>query len=220
MKLSGLLASLTLRTVVALSVALVAGFVFLEVTEEVIEGDATDIDRSLSLWLHALDTPALDVVMRAFTGMGSAPAVASVVAVVAAVSAMRRRTRALGGALVAVTLAATALDVLFKLLVHRTRPDIFSEIVAPASFSFPSGHAMVSSAAYGMVAIVVARMKPSLRWPVYLGAGLLVLGIGVSRVYLGVHWASDVLAGFAAGGMLVAGGVLALRPIPAAAERR
>jgi undecaprenyl-diphosphatase len=69
---------------------------------------------------------------------------------------------------------------------------------------------MVSTAVYGIAAFVAARLWPRLRWPLYVGMPLLVLIIGISRVYLGVHWPSDVLAGFAAGGLILLAGRLAL----------
>lgn len=78
------------------------------------------------------------------------------------------------------------------------------------SNSFPSGHTMVATAVYGMTAIVIARLRPGLRVPVYGSAPFLVLFIGISRVFLGVHWPTDVLAGFAAGGLVLVAGTLAI----------
>jgi undecaprenyl-diphosphatase len=71
---------------------------------------------------------------------------------------------------------------------------------------------MVSAAAYGAMALVVSRLEPRLRWPAWVGASLLILLIGLSRVYLGVHWPSDVVGGFAAGALLVLGANLAATP--------
>jgi undecaprenyl-diphosphatase len=150
----------------------------------------------------------VDDAMRALTRLGSGWFLLLVVVAVAG-WAIHRRARALAGVLVAVAVAAEGLNVLLKLLLHRARPDLW-ELVVPNSYSFPSGHAMVSTAVYGMAAFVAARLWPRLRWPLYIGMPLVVLVIGISRVYLGVHWATDVLAGFAAGGLLLLAGRLAL----------
>ncbi len=199
-----------MRTAVALAVGVVAAVAFLWITEEVLEGAATPFDRSVSLWLHGFDSAALDGVMRAFTFLGSGAVITGVVALVAAWGLQHRR-RAIVGVLVAVAAVAEGMNLLLKLLFHRSRPDLFSEIALPASYSFPSGHAMVSTAAYGMVTLVIAQLEPKLRFPLYISTPFLILVIGISRVYLGVHWPTDVLAGFAAGGMLLVAGKLALR---------
>lgn len=214
---SRLRSSLSFRTAVALAVGLVAALAFIEVTEELLEGEAAPFDRRVSLWLHRLDAPALLVVMRAFTWLGSVPFMFGVVALVAA-WALRRRRRALAGVFVAVASAAEGLNLLLKVIFRRPRPDLATVIATPESYSFPSGHAMVSIAVYGMVALVAARLRPRLRVPLYIGTPILVLLIGASRVFLGVHWASDVLAGFAAGGLVLVMGKLALDGIHRAGE--
>jgi len=88
---------------------------------------------------------------------------------------------------------------MLKHLFERARPEAF-QIVAESGFSFPSGHAMVSLCFYGIVAFLIVR-KRSLQWRIAgaVVATLLIVGIGVSRIYLGVHYPSDVVAGYAAG---------------------
>src|SRR5207247_8730988 len=88
----------------------------------------------------------------------------------------------------------------------RTGPSRW-ELATRHSYSFPSGHAMAALAIYGMVAVIVARRWPRLRWPIMMGACVMIVAIGVSRVYLGHHWATDVLAGYAAGAFILAGEV-------------
>lgn len=201
--------SLSTRAAVPLGAAVVAVVVLCEVAEDVLQGEATPFDHSVSLWLHHFDSPATDAVMRVFTFLGSTPAIIAVVTFVA-VWAFRRTTRAVAGVLVAVMSVAEGLNILLKVLFQRPRPDLFSEIVAPRSYSFPSGHSMVAAAVYGMTAIVIARLRPGLRPLLYVTAPFLVLFIGISRVFLGVHWPTDVLAGFAAGGLVLVAGKLAL----------
>ena len=82
-----------------------------------------------------------------------------------------------------------------KALFHRPRP---SEVFAGLGYSFPSGHSFFAVTLYGMMAYWLTRATPARRW-VWVPAVLLILAIGFSRIYLGVHYASDVLAGFCVG---------------------
>jgi undecaprenyl-diphosphatase len=88
---------------------------------------------------------------------------------------------------------------LLKLLFHRVRPEPFFAVYAPQTFSFPSGHSLVSPCFYGVLAAIVAsRLRPpAARAAVWASAAVLAALIGCSRIYLGVHYPSDVLAGYA-----------------------
>ncbi|HWQ61496.1 MAG TPA: phosphatase PAP2 family protein, partial [Negativicutes bacterium] len=96
---------------------------------------------------------------------------------------------------------AALLNFLLKHLFERARPDMFT-VISVTGYSFPSGHAMVSLCFYGMVAYLLCRHLPRLA-PQLLVYGLtaaLVTAVGFSRIYLGVHYPSDVLGGYIAGG--------------------
>ena len=99
-----------------------------------------------------------------------------------------------GGALVAYGL---------KFLYDRARPDLLPTDMVPGDPSFPSGHAALSAVAYLTLSLLLARTVPRREQKVYVvGLGvLLTLAVGISRVYLGVHWPSDVLAGWTVGGV-------------------
>lgn len=104
------------------------------------------------------------------------------------------------------------LNVVLKEAFHRTRPDI-QHLVSAGGYSFPSGHAMIATAFYGMLGYLIwinlrRNNKPS--WYVMVLTFVLVVAIGTSRVYLGVHFPSDVIAGFAVGGVWLLACVLAL----------
>src|SRR5690606_36146757 len=96
-------------------------------------------------------------------------------------------------------LGAAALNLILKALYDRPRPDVVPTIVTSQSPAFPSGHALSAFAIYGTLAYLVARLEPSprLRTATWTITALIILAVGVSRVYLGVHHPSDVLAGFA-----------------------
>ncbi len=175
--------------------------VFAKVAREVQERETTAVDRAVSLALHRLDSPFMDAVMLGFTFLGSFPAVAAVV-VAAAIWRVRSRDRRSAVALVLVAAVTELLNFALKQAFQRPRPSLFHEIATLHSYSFPSGHAMASAAVYGSVATVLARAYPAQRRAILLGACSLVLLIGLSRVYLGVHWITDVLAGWAAGAFI------------------
>jgi undecaprenyl-diphosphatase len=111
-----------------------------------------------------------------------------------------RRTAAL---LVAAVLGAYVLNLLFKAIYARPRPDIVPALSAAYNASFPSGHSMISAAMYPTIGALLAQLQTRRRTRAYLMfLGLFVtLIVGLSRIYLGVHWPSDVLAGWIAGGL-------------------
>jgi undecaprenyl-diphosphatase len=96
---------------------------------------------------------------------------------------------------------ASVLDTVLKLAFHRARPEPYFGYVLPESYSFPSGHALFSFCFFTAGAALLApRLQHSaLRWLVWAVAASLILAIGFSRIYLGVHYPSDVLAGYAVG---------------------
>jgi undecaprenyl-diphosphatase len=89
--------------------------------------------------------------------------------------------------------------------VGRTRPDALEPIIVEHGFSFPSGHATLSMVAYGVLAVLISRSRlpQGVRTAAIVGLALLVVGIGVSRIWLGVHYPTDVLAGWTAGSVIV-----------------
>lgn len=91
----------------------------------------------------------------------------------------------------------TALNQILKQILQRPRPTEY-RIVDAAGYSFPSGHSMVSMAFYGYIIYLIYKKvkQPFLKWTGIVLLGILILAIGVSRIYLGVHYTSDVLAGF------------------------
>lgn len=99
-----------------------------------------------------------------------------------------------------IVLGAEAFDQILKLVFQRTRPEAFFGLAEPMGYSFPSGHALVTCTFFGTLAAFASIRTESRvrRWMYWTGAGLMVLLIGISRIYLGVHYPSDVLGGYVA----------------------
>jgi undecaprenyl-diphosphatase len=142
--------------------------------------------------------------LRYATELGSTWAV-SVIALFALVAGIAVR-RAWLGLAAALTIALAAIgNSLLKIGFARARPDLLDPIVVERGFSFPSGHAALSMVAYGVVAVMIWR-SPIAGWARRAALALLVLVIltvGVSRVWLGVHYPTDVIAGWTLGGLVV-----------------
>jgi undecaprenyl-diphosphatase len=157
---------------------------------------ATGIDSSITTWVVAHRTDALTTIARALSTIGS-QVVLTPLAVIAAVVLLGRRRFVLAGVLLAGWGGAIALYTLTKHAVQRMRPpmDIWLQDVGRSS-SFPSGHATQSMATFLVLAFALAVWVPRARLPGRVIAVALALGVGWSRVYLGVHWATDVAAGW------------------------
>lgn len=167
------------------------------------------VDVRLEMAVHEFDSPRLDVVMKVTTALGShlVTLYAGLCGVVLNFRLRRWRTAL---RLLIVTLGAALANHVLKTVFGRARPALFQEIAAIASFSFPSGHAMLSTSVYGGLALNTVRARPDLRVGAALATALLIGAVSLSRIYLGVHWPSDVFAGVAAGAALIAVSELAL----------
>jgi undecaprenyl-diphosphatase len=157
---------------------------------------STAIDSSITSWVVAHRTHALTSMARLLSTLGSQTVLIPVVALVA-VALLGRRRFVLAGLLVAAWGGAIGLYSLTKHFVDRMRPptDIWLTEVGRTS-SFPSGHATQSLATFLALVLVGAVLLPRARWPGRAIAIALAIGVGWSRVYLGVHWATDVGTGW------------------------
>lgn len=169
------------------------------VDEQIREGE-TGNDERFADWLHGRATDPLTDVFRTITWLGNFATLLAVALI--AVGVLWRRRQQTDAVFVALALiGAQVLSTGMKLGFRRERPFFPDPLATESTFSFPSGHALVSLAVYGSIALLLARRISSPRRRALLlgGTGLLVLAIGFSRLYLGVHFLSDVLAGYAAG---------------------
>jgi membrane-associated phospholipid phosphatase len=175
---------------------------FFELTEDLLEEGGFAWDASVLAWYRAHRTPGLTAVANALAVLGGFAVLPLVTALIAALLA-RAGAKAHGWFLILALAGAALLNTVAKLVFHRARPDILEALVREPGFSFPSGHAM-SNAAFGF-ALIVVFWRSRAGWPVAVVAGLWAVAVGASRNYLGVHYPSDVLAGFLASAAWVAG---------------
>lgn len=154
--------------------------------------------------------------VRTVTDLGSALVVDFVTAIAAVALLVWHRWRT--GIVVAVArLGELATASLLRVVVHRARPGLLPHLTSAQGYSFPSGHTAGSAAVYGVVAVLLARvLRPAARRGLLVGAAVLIAAVAASRVLLGVHFPTDVLAGVALGLLSVA---VAILVVPAARDR-
>ncbi len=192
-----------------LVLALVAGgaWAFIEIADEVVEGEMQSIDEKLLLSLRSSgdrDDPAgppwVEEMARDVTALGSVTLLALLTASVAGFLSLTGKRWTARLVIVAVV-SGFATSSALKAAFDRPRPDIVGHEMYVSTSSFPSGHALLSAATYLTLGALLMRVQPRRRVKAYLlvVSALLTLSVGVSRVYLGVHWPTDVLAGWAAG---------------------
>jgi len=167
--------------------------------------DASDgFDRALIEAIRDPDVTNLLAFLGPLTELGSTGAVTIVAFLTFAVGGAVGPWR--HGLIGAVTIGAAALGVEgVKALIARARPELLEPVIEELGFSFPSGHATLSMVAYGVLAVLITRSRlPGwVETLVVIGLGVLVVLIGVSRIWLGVHYPTDVLAGWTAGWVIV-----------------
>jgi undecaprenyl-diphosphatase len=181
-------------------VGLAAVWAFAEITEEVLRGSTQRFDELVLTWVESHRTETLDRVALEITALGNF-AVLTVLVLSVSVFLWLTRHRYSVALLMVAMAGGAVLNTLLKDLFDRPRPTVVewgTEVVSP---SFPSGHSMAAIIAYGSVAYLGGRLEPTarLRWTTWVMAACLILAIGASRIYLGVHYPSDVVGGFVAG---------------------
>jgi undecaprenyl-diphosphatase len=184
-----------------------AVFLFVQLVEAVREGETHAFDTAILLALRSsadgtdpIGPAWLEIMFRDLTSLGSTTVLTLITLGALGYLLIDGKRAAAWLVLVCVT-GGTALSSAMKLGFERPRPDLVAHLVDVHTLSFPSGHAMLSAVTYLTLGALLARVQPRRRLKAYIlgGAILLTLLVGASRVYLGVHWPTDVLAGWCAG---------------------
>lgn len=173
--------------------------VFARLAEEILKRQSVAFDSAVRIAVHQHATPPLTIFMRVISGLGSAEVLLPVILL--SLIIMVRRGARRHATLLAVTMTgALVLELTLKLAFRRPRPQTFFGIPPPDGYSFPSGHALVSLCFYTVLAWMVTD-RLTARWSrvlVWIVAVVLIGLTGFSRIYLGMHYPSDVLGGYAA----------------------
>ncbi len=181
------------RTTIAFILFLLFALSFVALADEVHEKSTTQLDEEILRTINSYATTGADTVFLWLTHLGGALFLAVITTFICVVL-WRKGSTAKAMVLGASVLGATLINLVVKQLFERSRPDLWTQLVNEHSFSFPSGHAMASSAlTFGLIAIT---WNSKYRWLVVTLGGLYTLVVGFSRLYLGVHYPTDVLGGW------------------------
>ena len=198
------------RSYLPLVIALVVGTVvivwtadaFIDIAIALKEHNPTvqRVDSAVQEWIGARRTPLTSAFFATISTVADPLGMSALVVTVTALLVARRRFR-LGAYLGITAVGGALLNQLLKLHYLRQRPDLKEALLGATGYAFPSGHAMSGTVILGALAYLVSRSTRSWRSTSAALAALATtaLAIGISRIYLGVHWTSDVGAGFVAG---------------------
>jgi membrane-associated phospholipid phosphatase len=217
-------AYLTLHIVVGLLVCLLTAWVFAALLDSVGEKDVlVHRDESVANWFHHNGTPLGDRIFVFISWIGS-PFAMAVLFVAAMLYLWRAKQRTLMVAWVLSYVGGTVLDAVVKDVVRRPRPEFAGKFLFLHSWSFPSGHSMGSLIGFAMLAYTIIRVRKiestRAQIGIWAAAVVMVMLVGYSRLYLAVHYLSDVLAGYTLGVLWLAVCFTGLQMVSRRAERR
>ena len=211
---------LTTVRFIGLAIAAFALWGFYEIAEEVLEKETQSIDTRVLMTIRQWHTPFLDRFLVVITNIGN-PSVLLVASLLLAAFLLWRKRKAETVTLAIAAVGALGLNVVLKDLFARARPELWQRTVDVNFYSFPSGHAMMSVVVFGMIGYLLATHAPRWRLAIATSTVMLVCAIGFSRLYFGVHWPTDIVAGYAAGTVWLVACILSLeiwkrryRPVP------
>ena len=194
---------------IGLAIAAGLGLSFVLIAGYIADGSPLPLDERIMLSMRTatdISDPVgpkwLEEAVRDFTALGSTAVLSLIVISVAIFLAMTQHGQ-LALTVLACTISGTALSSLAKFHFARPRPELVPHQVEVYTASFPSGHALMSAVVYLTLGVLIARTQPEFRVRAFIMgfAVFLTLLVGVSRVYLGVHWPTDVLAGWCLGAL-------------------
>lgn len=195
-RLGQLLERLGLLFVGALTVAMLALAAFAKLAEEVLESEFKSFDRAVLVWVGHHVHPSWTPFVMQLSSLGT-PLGITLLGTLFGVGLLARRRTWDAATLLVVLFGGSALTVGLKALFRQPRPQVFPPLSVEASYSFPSGHALLSLCFFGFLGFWVVAQSPRTWWRWLAGALIASVAvlISLSRLYLGVHWPTDVVAG-------------------------
>jgi len=167
--------------------------VFVYIAREMVEGETLPKDTHILLFINSFSSPFLDRVMLFITTIGDVASVLTITSTLLVFLYLKKRWQAFS--LLAFSMAGAAtLNIVLKLVFERQRPHLWDLLIHESTYSFPSGHAMLTGTL--IAALILIWWKTKWRWLVVAAGIPYVLAVGFSRMYLGVHYPTDVFAGW------------------------
>ena len=183
---------------VGLVSCLIIIYVVAQISDEVLDQEAFAFDKTVLLWIHSFANPTLDIVMRSITRLNDPSTVVVIAGLVFSVL-LWRRYYAEAQIFVINCLGGVVLSYGLKSVFRKIRPNLWQSAIEDLSFSYPSGHALGSTVLYGFIAYLIASRYPQFSLLIYTTVVCLIGSIGLSRLYLGVHWPTDIIGGYGIG---------------------
>lgn len=194
-KLTSLIATVGIVGIIS---CLLIIYVVAEISDEVLDREAFAFDKTILLWIHDFTNPTLDRIMHVFTSLNN-PDFVSIVAAIAFGLLLWKRCYPEAKIFVIDCAGGVILSYGLKSVFGKTRPDLWESAIEEVSFSYPSGHALGSTVLYGFLAYLFATRFPKFAGLIYSLAVLTIAFIGISRLYFGVHWPTDIIGGYGIG---------------------
>jgi len=196
--------------VIGILVSILSLWIFARLARRVLAQQSHDFDTAIMLAIRGIHNPLLDQAMMGTTFLGD-PTVLFILCIAVGVWLYKQRHRSQANTLAIALVGSLLLQYILKQLFTRERPDLWEQFINLRDYSFPSGHAVMSLVVYGMLGYIFATRFPHQQKLIASITVLLVFAIGFSRVYLGVHWPTDVIAGYAAGAVWLVACILSLQ---------
>ena len=183
---------------VGLVSCLIIIYIVAQISDEVLDKEAFVFDKTILLWIHSFANPTLDGIMRLITRLND-PNTVAVIAVIILGILLWRHYYSEAQIFTIDCLGGVVLSYGLKSVFGKARPTLWESAIEDPSFSYPSGHALGSTVLYGFIAYLIATRYPQFSLLVYAVAVCLIGAIGLSRLYLGVHWPTDIIGGYGIG---------------------
>jgi len=181
-----------------LAVCFLLTYLLAKLSDNVLEREAFAFDKSILLWIHQFTNPVLDRVVLGITQMGN-PKVVVPITLTVFVWLWWRKHRLEAKFFALDAFGGAVLSAGLKLAFSKPRPQLWPQLITETTYSYPSGHALGSMVLYGFLAYLLSSFFPTYLRPIYAGAIALIIAIGLSRLYLGVHWPTDIIGGYVIG---------------------